>query len=129
LHLWDRPDAAESFLARLKKDEEDRRWVVVEVDVEGTIDEILDPGNLRLPQNPRVVAIRSEPLDDPLGEDSLRVWVILEDATKKPERSWAAVEPIYRAIRDTLQAEGIPSHPDIVFRTESEFSKQRQKVS
>ena len=128
-HLWAERGEAEAFLSRLRKGEKDHRWRVFEVDVEGTIDEILDPRNLRISGPPRVIAVRTEPFVDSLGEDALQIWVILGDETPKKQRTWAVVEPIHRKVHDTLLAEGVSLHPYVLFRTESEFAKQRQKVS
>ena len=127
LHLWaDRGDA-EAFLSLLKRDENDRRWKVFVVDVEGTIEEILEPTNLRLPIPP-IIAVRNERFTDVDGEDALQIWVILDDVTPEDQRTWAKVEPIHRKIVDTLASEGIPARPYIWFRTEAEFATRR-KVS
>ncbi len=129
LHLWDDRDEAEAFVSRLRKGQADRRWKVFEVDVEGTIDEILDPRHLPLPEAPKVVAIRVEPDLDQFGREALQIWVILDDRAPEEQRKWAALEPIHRAIRDTLRTEGITLHPFIWYRTETEFARQRRDAS
>jgi len=125
LHLWKDRREAEAFASRLRKGEEDRRWKVIEVDVEGTLDEILDPANLTLPDRPKVKAIWVRPYLDPTENDALDVRVILEGERPQNGWTWAELEPIYRAIHDTLSAEGITMYPYLWFRTASEFAREQ----
>jgi len=127
-HLWADRSEAEAFADRLRNGDDDRRWKVFEVDVEGTLEEILNPRNLSLPERPMIVRISAKPYVDLTGEDSLDVMVILDGRTPKADREWIKLEPIYQSIHDTLSREGIKFYPYVNFHLEPNLNKSRTRT-
>jgi hypothetical protein len=88
------------------------------------IDQILDVRKLPLPAEPRVVDLKYETYVDSIGDDALRIWVILEDDTPSEQRSWAKVAPIEEAIHEALLKEDVRLWPYVDFRTRIEFEDE-----
>lgn len=88
-----------------------------------SISDTLDVSTLSLPARPRVVEIRHQPYVDSLGDDALKVWVVLSEDT--PEGDWSAewINPLDRAIRDALLSSGIELFPYIQYVTAAELEQ------
>lgn len=66
-----------------------------------------------LPKTPKVIDIRLDPHIDSLGDNSLRVYVLLDENTSDQERTWERLESIERLIRDRVESSGLPLFPYI----------------
>lgn len=82
---------------------------------------VLNLKALKLPPEARVVNIRWHPYVDHTGEDSLKVYVILDESTTAETHGWDAVKPVDRAIRDSLLAAGVQLFPYLHFVKQSEL--------
>lgn len=85
------------------------------------IDEALDLDDLDLPLKSRIVRVFWEPYVDWQGEDSLKVWVILDDATTDAEIVSDEMSQVKPKIRDRLRERGITEFVYIPFARESEY--------
>jgi hypothetical protein len=90
---------------------------------EEVIARVLDLKSLKLPPRPKVVAIRHRPYIDSVGDQAVRVWVILEEGTPSDGPLWTELEPIERAIRDNLRKAGVEWFPYIHYATRSELTE------
>jgi hypothetical protein len=90
-----------------------------------TLTRVLDPEHLDLPERPRVRRIQWEPYVDSLGDDALRITVLLDNRTPVTERSWARIQPIERAIVAALDAIREKRFPYIDCLTPSEFRRRK----
>lgn len=91
------------------------------------IDAALDPKALALPGRPRVVRILWEPVVDSVGEDSLYVWVVLDDSTSDEDRVWDVLQELEDVIRDALRELAEERFPYIYYRTESEMAEEQRR--
>ncbi len=82
----------------------------------------LDRRALCLPDRPKVDEIRWERYVDSLGDDALRVWIILDDATRAEELHGARA-PIRQAVRGALQGAGIDLFPYLRLVTHAELAE------
>ena len=91
---------------------------------EAELGELLSPAKLKLPDRPRVLDIKGHAYEDWNGEESLQVYVILDDAT--PEEDWTLerIEPIYDAIRCRLREAEEPRFPYITAGTRSDYDRR-----
>lgn len=132
LHLWDDPEDAREFAKRVHLSQPGRRWSVFEVDLI-PLYEILDLRNLKLPERPKVLDVRSELFLSSIGSDALRVWVILDDDTSTEDRSWKMLMPIENAIHDAIHAAmplyGVELSPYFWYRTAAEFAEEQALAS
>jgi hypothetical protein len=126
LHLWTKREEAEAFLNHLCNGDSSPRWKLFEVEVEGSIDEILDLQNLPLPGSPKVISITHEPYLDSLGEEAIQVWITIEDKPQGGLYEWSEVAEIHQTVHDTLKAEEINLYPYVHFLTVSEAAEQPQ---
>jgi len=78
---------------------------------------------LRLPEKPKVVDIRWEPYVDWMGEDSLQVYVILDESTERVDRAAQGLTAIVRSINDSLLDAGIDLFPYPRFLKPSELAE------
>lgn len=76
-----------------------------------------------LPPEPKVVDIRYKPYVDSRGggEDSLQVWIVLDEGVTLERGAGGALNDIARLIDDSLQSEGIPLFPYTRFAKKSEL--------
>jgi hypothetical protein len=130
LYLWkDRADA-EAFAQKIPH-RTPGIWRVFEEDVI-PVYEFLDLKCLGLPERPRVVGIKSELYTDSLGEENLRLWVILADDTTEEEWAWPNLRSIKAAIQESLGADlrenGLDLWPIIWFKTESEYCEEQKQA-
>ena len=84
---------------------------------------LLDPKKLPLPEKPKVVEIHVSPYVDHVGENSLRVWVILAEGTTRADRTVQNIRAIRRAISDALLNAGIEEFPYTRFGMRSEIEE------
>lgn len=89
--------------------------------VDQTIDEALRLEDLNLPARPRVLRIFWQPYVDWQGEDSLKVWVILDDATDDSELTGEWSQILKSGIHDRLRERGITQFAYISVARESEY--------
>lgn len=89
-----------------------------------SIQKLLAPDALNLPERPKVAAIEVEEDIDSVGEEALRVFVVLEESEADEMRRWKSVAPIHRTIHQTLLSHGIRLWPYIRFVKESERVSQ-----
>jgi hypothetical protein len=89
---------------------------------------ILDPKKLPLPEKPVVTDIRVVPIQDHTGQDALEVWVIVDEATTRADRTVDNRRAIRRAIRDALLAAGIDLFPYLHLATWSELREAEIKL-
>lgn len=68
--------------------------------------ELLSLQNLNLPSPPKVVDVKFEEYEDWTGEESLRVYVILDDRTRDEDWRLDRIQPIQDGIRSALRAAG-----------------------
>ena len=117
LHLFKRRSDAEAFLEQLKTTPDDPRWAIFEVEVVGPISQILSAQELDLPDWPVVREIQAEDYVDHLGDDSLKILVILEPRLDGVNHQWEDLQPISRLIDEKLLEEGIKLFPYTSFST------------
>lgn len=103
--------------------------IVFEVPMNSTIIEAEHALNLdllrsKLPKTPRVTAIEVEPYKDHMGEESLRVLVVLGKETKDRQRAWTRLEPIDQVIREALNAAGVALFPYVRYFKRSELRRK-----
>src|SRR6476646_8213678 len=84
---------------------------------------LLDPKKLPLPEKPKVVEIHVRPYVDHVGENSLRVWVILAEGTTREDLSVQGIRTIRRAISDASLDAGIEEFPYTRFGMWSEIKE------
>jgi len=117
LHLFKRRGDAEAFLSQLKTTPDDPRWAIFEVEVVGPISQILSVEELDLPDWPKVREIQSENYVDHLGDDSLKIRVILEPRPDGRNHQWEDLKSISQLIDERLQEEGITLFPYSEFQS------------
>src|SRR5262249_58996522 len=88
-----------------------------------TAKKLLDPKKLPLPEKPKVVDLVVRPYVDHMGENSLRVWVILAEGTTQADRTVPGIRAIRRAIHDALLNAGIEEFPYLRFGMRSEIEE------
>lgn len=88
--------------------------------------QVLEPQTLALPAQPRVMEIRCYATCDSLGDDALRIVVVLDASTKDEERSWERIAPVERLIRHALRDAGEERFPYIRFRTPQELLEEAE---
>lgn len=91
------------------------------------IDEALRLETLDLPKKPRIVGLEWTYYEDTQGEDSLKVTVVLDDATTDRDIETAPIVEIKRAIMDSLHQQGIELFPYFFFDRPSEREALRQE--
>ena len=111
LHLFKRRGDAEAFLARLKTSPDDPRWAIFEVEVVGPISQILSVEELDLPDWPKVREIQAENYVDHLGDDSLKIRIVVEPRPDGISYEWKDLQPISHLINERLREEGITLFP------------------
>lgn len=89
------------------------------------ISEALNPTKLSLPARPRVEEIQWWEFTDQIGEDALRVVVVLDADTTTEERGWLRLKPIEDAIFDRIRAYEISLYPYIRFVTRTELELEK----
>lgn len=93
------------------------------MDLNERIDEALRLDRLNLPPKPRVVRLEWEPYEDWDGEESLKVWVILDDATTDEEILKGPIREIKDEIIGSLRQQQVQLFPYIFFAGESEYQE------
>lgn len=91
---------------------------------EAEMNGLLDPKKLPLPARPLVEKIDAEHYEDSSGEESLEIWVILDDATNDDDLTGENVVQVKSAIHQTLLAHGIRLFPYIRLIKRSDYSSQ-----
>ena len=89
---------------------------------------LLDPKKLPLPEKPKVVEIHVSPYVDHVGENSLRVWVILAEGTTREDRNVHDISAIRSAISETLLKAGIEEFPYMRLLMRSEIEEAGIKI-
>jgi hypothetical protein len=82
----------------------------------------LDLKRLKLPAYPRVLRLEAEDYTDSSGDDSLRILAVIDDATELKPEIGPAVLDLKRAIRASLQKNGITVFPYIFLAKPSELT-------
>jgi hypothetical protein len=90
---------------------------------EQVLERVLDPKTLPLPERPKVVGLKWEPYTDHLGDDELRIWVVLDEATTEDERRGWMVSPIANTVREALRKAGIRRFAYLRFLKRSEMEE------
>jgi hypothetical protein len=88
------------------------------------IREALDLKNLKLPPEPKVIAIEVEDYVDWSNEDALRVTVILDESVDEWNLSGDAVWQIKSQIREALLSRGIRLFPYTFLAKPSELREE-----
>lgn len=88
------------------------------------VKQMLNARRLKLPARPVVIDIIPEPYVDSLGDEALRILVVLGNDTTDEELSADRMRPIETAITDALNAAGITLFPYIFLTTEDEHAQQ-----
>ncbi len=88
--------------------------------------EILDLSKLKLPAKPKIDRLEVEDYVDNLGEDALRILLVLSEDTRDDDLTGDAVWAIKLAIRDALLAADIQEFPFISFAKPSELEQLRE---
>jgi hypothetical protein len=86
---------------------------------------ILDPKKLRLPPKPKVIDLKVSPYVDHHGDDALWIYIILDDATTRAERTGPNLNRIDRAISEALIAAGIDLFPYTLTVTPSDLKEAK----
>ncbi len=89
---------------------------------QNTID-ALDLQSLHLPQSPSVTKLEAEDYTDSSGEPSLRILVVLDEATDISSVSGDAVGELKSVIRESLRNHGITVFPYIFLAKPSELQE------
>jgi len=87
------------------------------------VKDLLDLKRLALPPRPKVIDLKVEPYVDHHGVDSLRVWVVLDDATTSQDRTGRNLLAIDMAINDALIRAGIDWFPYTRILTPSDMKE------
>ena len=85
---------------------------------------LLSPDQLPLPKFPKAEEIKVEEYEDWTGDESLSVFVILEDAAPEDETIGPLVRPIHRAIHDALHQVGESCFPYILVGTRADYEER-----
>lgn len=88
------------------------------------IAKLLTPANLKLPAKPKVLEIKFEDYEDWAGDDSLRVFIIIDPKTPDRQRRWKQLGPIHRAISEALYAAGETRFAYITHKTPVEYARR-----
>ena len=88
------------------------------------LQEVLSLRRLRFPDHPRVVDIKFEEYEDSSGENSLDIYVVLDDATPEAEWDWAHVQPVYETIRTALHEAGESRFPYFTIGTREQYERR-----
>ena len=86
-----------------------------------TIDNALKKEKLDLPDRPVIEDIKAEFIEDSSGEDSLEVWVILNDSTPDEELTGQSVVRVKSTISESLLASHVDLFPYIRFVKLSDY--------
>lgn len=70
----------------------------------------------------RIERVEVSPYVDHTGADALRVVVVIPETLKLAQRKWEMIKPVYRAIHDTIEGEGIDLYPYVRFLKPSELN-------
>ncbi|HEV3023571.1 MAG TPA: hypothetical protein VGX76_13950 [Pirellulales bacterium] len=89
------------------------------------IDEALRLDSLKLPPKPRIVKIEWDFYEDSMGEESLKILLLLDDSTTDKELKKAPVHAIKRAIRDSLTKHKIRLFPYFYFDRKGEYEARK----
>ena len=89
--------------------------------------EALDLKNLHLPASPPVTRIESEDYTDSAGEPSLRILVVLDEATDISHVSGEDVGELKFVIRESLRNHGITVFPYIFLAKPSELQQSDEE--
>ena len=92
------------------------------------INRLLDPKRL-LPPGSRVLKIEAQNYVDSLGEDSLRIDVLLDDSITDDEIAQNRLRPIDDAITGALRKAGVQLFPYIFWARESELAEEEEEFS
>jgi len=92
------------------------------------IRQALQHDTLPLPLSPPVCHIEPEPYVDSLGDDALKIWVVLADSTRDEQITAAATGAIENAIANRLNELGVDLFPYLFFAKQRDF-EQRHDVS
>ena len=90
------------------------------------INAALELERLILPPRPQVRRIVWQEYVDSIGDDALRVWVVLDDETLPRDRTWKRLKPIEDAIRNSLLQIGEQRFPYIDYPTQAELRRERR---
>ena len=74
---------------------------------------------------PKVVDIRHLAYVDSLGDEALKVFVILSDDTKTTQLAWENLGPIRRAIHEAVRFAKDERYPYVRFLTRQEYRETR----
>ena len=74
---------------------------------------------------PEVLDIRPLAYVDSLGDEALRVLVILSDDTKPAQLKWEKLGPIRQAIHEAVRTANDERHPYVRFMTRQEYRETR----
>jgi hypothetical protein len=74
---------------------------------------------------PTVVDIRHSAYVDGLGDEALKVFVILSDDTKSAQLRWDKLGPIRQAIHDAIRCANDERYPYVRFLTRQEYRETR----
>lgn len=86
--------------------------------------DVLSVKKLNLPDRPKVVDVKFNDYQDWTGDDSLEVWVILDDATRDEEMTGPGVTQIIDAIFAALQAARESRFPYVRFGTRTDYEQR-----
>ncbi|NLS91870.1 MAG: hypothetical protein GXX96_06775 [Planctomycetaceae bacterium] len=90
-----------------------------------SIDNALSLDSLNLPPIPRIVKIAWDWYEDSSNEESLEVFVVLDDATTDTQIERAPIHEIKRTIAGSLEKNGVRLFPYFYFERESEHETPR----
>lgn len=91
---------------------------------EAEMKEVLDPKKLALPSRPLIEEIELEHYEDSSGEESLEIWVILDDSTKDEDLTGENVMQVKSAIREALLSNQVRLFPYIRFIVRAEYDSE-----
>ena len=90
------------------------------------INEALKLERLDLPSRPKVRRIIWQEYVDSIGDEALRVWVVLDDLTPARDRTWKRLKPIEEAVDEALLRIGEQRFPYIDYPTGAELRRERR---
>ncbi len=82
---------------------------------------ILDPKKLRLPKQPRVVELHVQPYEEPSGDESLSIYVVVDALLPEQRKDFAWTIPVRRAIVRELERLDDDRLPVLFIRLKSEW--------
>jgi hypothetical protein len=88
--------------------------------VDAKVRNALKRKNLKLPARPRVLSIEAEDYVDSMGDDALRIWVVIDEDTTDADINGKDIIQLKGTIHDSLLKHGVTLYPYVFLTKPSE---------